>query len=136
MTRKERIILAIAVAAVAFCACSPKRTSAEKLGWDLAMQSYTFHKFSFEDALDKTAELGVKYIEAYPGHRLGDKWGDAVFGYQMDGQTRQEILDLAASKGVRIVGSGVFVPGDPSEWEKEFAFAKAMDLNIFPRSLP
>lgn len=129
MTRSRIFIgLAIVLSAMAFCACSQKKDAAESLGWKLAVQSYTFHKFSFEEALDKTAQLGIKYIEAFPGHRLGGKWGDQVFGYGMDDATRKEILALASSKGVRIVGSGVFVPSDPSEWEEEFEFAKSMGL--------
>lgn len=125
---KRMFILAAAALAVAAVGCKPRQTKAERMGWNLAMQSYTFHKVSFEEALEKTASLGVKYIEAFPGHRLGEKWGDQVFGYAMDEGTRREILDLAASKGVKIVGSGVFVPSDPSEWEKEFEFARAMGL--------
>ena len=54
----------------------------------------------------------------------------------MDEQTRKEILDLASSKGVKIVGSGVFVPSDPSEWEKEFEFAKAMGLEYISAEPP
>ncbi len=130
------MFLAAAAIAVAAIGCAPRQTAAEKLGWKLAMQSYTFHKFSFEEALDKTAELGVKYIEAYPGHKLGGKWGDQTFGYAMDGQTRKEVLELAASKGVKIVGSGVFVPSDPSEWEKEFEFARAMGLEYISAEPP
>ncbi|MBQ4287922.1 MAG: sugar phosphate isomerase/epimerase [Bacteroidales bacterium] len=133
---KKALLVAVAVLSVAAVACSPKQTKAEKYGWKLAMQSYTFHKVSFGEALDKTAELGVKYIEAFPGHRLGGKWGDQVFGYGMDEQTRKEILDLASSKGVKIVGSGVFVPSDPSEWEKEFEFAKAMGLEYISAEPP
>ena len=125
---KKRIIWGILAIAWIAAGCTPKQTVAEKNGWKLAVQSYTFHKFTFEEALDKTAELGVKYIEAFPGHRLGEKWGKQVFGYEMDAATRKEILDLAASKGVRIVGSGVFVPADPSQWEQEFAFARDMGM--------
>ena len=128
MTKKYTLLLAAIVMVVGAVGCGPKQTKVEKMGWKLAIQSYTFHKVSFEEALDKTAELGVKYIEAFPGHSLGDKWGDEVFGYSMDPTTRREILDLAASKGVKIVGSGVFVPSDPTEWEKEFQFAKEMGL--------
>ena len=54
----------------------------------------------------------------------------------MDEQTRKEILDLASSKGVKIVGSGVFVPSDSSEWEKEFEFAKAMGLEYISAEPP
>lgn len=128
MTRITTLAAAVFAMLLAAAGCSPKESVAERNGWKLAVQSYTFHKFSLEEALDKTAELGVKYIEAYPGHRLGEKWGDQVFGYGMDETTRKEILDLAESKGVKIVGSGVFVPSAPSEWEEEFQFAKSMGL--------
>src|ERR1700755_2745784 len=36
------------------------RTPAGKLGWQLAVHSYTFQKFSIFDAIDKTKALGVK----------------------------------------------------------------------------
>src|SRR5882672_4009864 len=36
--------------------------SADKLGWKLAVHSYTFQKFTIFDAIDKTAALGVKYM--------------------------------------------------------------------------
>src|SRR5271170_8069644 len=36
--------------------------AADQLGWQLAVHSYTFQKFSIFDAIDKTAALGVKYM--------------------------------------------------------------------------
>ena len=36
------------------------QVSLEKNGWRLAIQSYTFHKFTLVEAFDKTQELGVK----------------------------------------------------------------------------
>ena len=76
------------------------QTKAEKNGWRLGMQSYSFHLFPLTEALDKTQELGLKYIEIYPGHKLGGKWGDKVFDFNLDAQTQKEIKELAASKGV------------------------------------
>ncbi len=125
---KLTLFAAILSTGLAAMACGPKQTKAEQLGWHLAMQSYTFHKFTFEEALAKTAECGVKYIEAYPGHRLGARWGDQVFGIGMDARTRKEILGLADSVGVKIVGSGVFVASNLAEWKDEFAFAQDMGL--------
>ncbi len=106
------------------------QTKAEKAGWRLAMQSYSFHKFPLVEALNKTQELGLNYIEVYPGHKLGGKWGDQVFGFDMSPQTQKEVRELAASKGIKIVGTGVFVTDNPSDWEKMFAFAKAMDMEF------
>lgn len=103
---------------------------AEKQGWRLGMQSYSFHKFTLTEALDKTQELGLKYIEVFPGHKLGGKWGDQVFGTQLDTKTRKEIKDLAASKGIKIVGTGVVVTNNPGEWESYFMLAKEMGMEF------
>lgn len=80
------------------------------------------------EAFDKTQELGVKYIEVFPGHKLGGKWGDKVFDFNLDATTRKEIKELAASKGIKIVSTGVYVAERSSDWNKMFAFASAMDM--------
>lgn len=97
-------------------------------GWKLAVQSYTFHKFSLVETLDKVEQLGVQYIEVYPGHRLGGEWGDQVFGPGMDAATQRAVRRLAASKGIRIVGTGVFVSDNKEDWEPLFRFARDMKM--------
>ncbi|RHJ94030.1 sugar phosphate isomerase/epimerase family protein [Parabacteroides bouchesdurhonensis] len=109
---------------------SQAQTKAEKQGWRLGMQSYSFHKFTLVEAFDKTNELGLKCIEVFPGHKLGGKWGDKVFDFNLDPQTQKEIKELAASKGIKIVGTGVYVADKSSDWEKMFKFAKAMDMEF------
>ena len=37
-------------------------TDAEKLGWTLALHSYSFRLFTIFDAIDKTAALGIKHM--------------------------------------------------------------------------
>lgn len=106
------------------------QTKAEKNGWRIGMQSYSFHLFPLTEALNKTQELGIKYIEVYPGHKLGGKWGDKVFNFNLDQQTQKEIKQLAASKGIKIVGTGVYVADKSSDWEKMFKFAKSMDMEF------
>ena len=86
------------------------QTKAEKNGWRLGMQSYSFHLFPLTEALDKTQELGLKYIEIYPGHKLGGKWGDKVFDFNLDAQTQKEIKELFPNTyGMPLIE---FVPGD------------------------
>jgi len=111
-----------------FALSAQTQTKAEKQGWRLGMQSYSFHKFTLTEALAKTQELGLKYIEVFPGHKLGGKWGDKVFGPQLDAQTCKELKSLAASKGIKIVSTGVVVTNSPEEWEPLFSFAKDMDM--------
>lgn len=105
-----------------------KKTAAEKAGWKLAVQSYTFHKFTLLEALDKTSVLGVKYIEAYPGHKIGGKWGDKVFGPQLSAADRRELQAEAARRGVRFVGTGVFVSDNAQDWEPMFQLARDMKM--------
>jgi sugar phosphate isomerase/epimerase len=106
------------------------QTKAEKHGWRLGMQSYSFHLFTLAEAMDKTQELGLKYMEVFPGHKLGGKWGDQVFGPSLDAKTRQELKTLAASKGIKIVSMGVVVTNSPDEWEPLFRFAKDMGMEF------
>ena len=34
----------------------------EKLGWRLGVEAYTFHKFTFFETVEKTAQLGLPYV--------------------------------------------------------------------------
>jgi sugar phosphate isomerase/epimerase len=130
MSTRTFIFIILATVVAVSCDSGTPHKKAEQNGWRLSMQSYTFHIFSLEEALAKTQELGVKYIEVYPGHKLGAKWGNQVFGFDMDAQTRKEISELAASKGIKIIGTGVFVTDNQDDWEKMFAFAKDMKMEF------
>lgn len=121
---KRLSILIIALVCCLLAYPIQAQTKAEMNGWRLGMQSYSFHFFPLTEALDKTQELGLKYIEVYPGHKLGGKWGDKVFGFDLDAQTQKELKELAASKGIQIVGTGVFMTDNSSDWEKMFQFGR------------
>jgi len=64
--------------------------SAEKLGWRLGCQAYSFNRFSFFEAVDKNASLGLKYIEAYPGQVLY-KGSSARMGRELTADQRKEV---------------------------------------------
>lgn len=104
------------------------QSKAEKHGWKMAVQSYSFHRFTLMEALDKTHQLGIQYIEVYPGHKLGGTFGDRVFGPALNETDRQALKTIAAEKGIKIVAAGVFVPNSSADWEPFFAFAKDMGL--------
>ncbi len=130
MKRQLVIFLWICVCTMFLFSVRAQETEVEEAGWKLAIQSYTFHRFTLVEALDKTAELGIKYIEVYPGHKLGGKWGDRPFDFNLDVQTQKELKALSASKGVKIVATGVFVPNVASDWPKLFAFARSMEMEM------
>ena len=100
---------------------------ADKAGWLLGAQSYTFHQFTFVETLDRMQKLGLKYVEIYYGQTLGNGF-TGTMDYKMDVITQQKVLKLARSKGIRIVASGVVVCENNAEWDQLFAFAKAMGI--------
>ena len=108
------------------CTSSGTKTKAEQQGWQLSVQSYTFHLFTAIEALDKTAELGVKFIEIYPGQRMGEGFNDAVFGYQLNEEQRETLKKEAQARDVKIISSGVWT-AQKEEWEAIFSFAKYME---------
>ena len=108
---------------------SRKETKAEKQGWRLSMQSYTFHLFTAVEALDKTRQLGLKYIEIYPGQKMGEGFGDAIFGYDLTPEQQEQLKEVAKSKDIKIVSSGVWT-SSREEWEKVFSFAKNMEMEF------
>ena len=94
-------------------------TKAEKAGWKLGVQAYTFHKFSLQEAIDKAQQLGLKYIEVYYGQPLG-KGMEGTMDFHMDKATQAKVLAYAKSKGVKIVASGVIICKDEAEWKQLF----------------
>ena len=46
----------------------------------LAVQAWSFNRFTFYEAIDKAASLGLKYIEAYPGQKLSKDKSNITFG--------------------------------------------------------
>ncbi len=129
---KNSIFLKFLIYSVLIISSLPVRakTEAEKYGWNLAVQSYTFHKFSLIETFDKAKQLGVKYIEVYPGHKIGGKWNNMIFDQNLDRLTQKEILKEARHRSIKIIGTGVFTSNNRVEWEKMFRMAKSMKMEF------
>lgn len=75
----RRSFLALSGAAVGAAALPRFATAADDFGdFTVGIQSYTFRKFGFEQALKKTQELGLKYAELYRGHVATDSSAEKV----------------------------------------------------------
>ena len=130
MNKICKLVLLLCLSLFISCQTTAKeQTTAEKQGWKLSMQAYTFHLFTVVEAIDKTSQLDVNYIELYPGQKLGGALGDELFDFTLSAEKRKALLDYAHSKGVTIVSAGVFVP-KTEQWEPIFAFGKAMGLEF------
>jgi sugar phosphate isomerase/epimerase len=106
--------------------------SCQKRGdeWKLGVQSYTFHRFSFVETLEKLQTLGLSYVEVYYGQKLGDGFGDRQMDYRLDRETQEKLLDAAKAANVKIIASGVVVCNSEQEWEELFLFARDMGIGV------
>ena len=117
---------------VVFLLCGISSMGAEKSkkkDWKLGVQTYSFHRFTFQEAIDKVAELGLEYAEIYYGQTLGGDM-EGVMDFRMDKAKQKQVLAYAKSKGVKLMASGVVICKDEAEWEQLFQFANAMGIEI------
>lgn len=102
---------------------------AEKLGWRLGCQAYSFNRFTFYEALDKTASLGLHCIEAYPGQKLSAEKPDVKVGDGMPADIRTEVKKKLAEARVKLACFGVVgLSKDEAASRKIFGFAKDMGI--------
>lgn len=122
-------ILIVIILLTSVSCISEKGNKPEKEGWNLSIQSYSFHLFSVMESLDKTRELGVKFIEIYPGQRLGEGFGEDVFGYNLSSEQRAKLIAAAKERDVKIISTGVWT-AEREEWDKIFSFAKEIGVEF------
>lgn len=108
---------------------SAQQQPEKKLGWYLSAQTYTFNRFTFFEAVDKTLSAGLKSVEAYPGQPLGGGI-EGSMDYNMDAAKRKAILKALKKKGVKICAFGVVSGSNEQEWTQIFEFAKAMGIKV------
>ncbi|MEI6714810.1 MAG: sugar phosphate isomerase/epimerase [Verrucomicrobiota bacterium] len=131
---KKLLKLAIAFA-ITLPAFADTATPAEKLGFKLAVHSYTFQKYSIIDAIEKTGDLGVKYMSISGSVNLPAADGtfkksgtvnlsDAEF---TDIQSRMKARGVSPT----FVNMGVVKPVlDEAESRKIFEGAKRMGITV------
>jgi sugar phosphate isomerase/epimerase len=120
----------------AVCADKPAAgaPNAKKLGWRLGCQAWTFwdhNRWTFFEAIDRTAELGLHYIEAFPNQPLSPQQRDLKMGPGLSPEERKEVKKRLADKGMKLVNFGV----GPANREA-FEFAKDMGIETLVSEPP
>jgi sugar phosphate isomerase/epimerase len=102
--------------------------AADKLGWQMAIHAYTFRKFSTFQCIDKTAELGLKYMSLSGSVTL--EGTNSTTTVQLSDKDAAAIRTAAAAKGIKLVNIGVVqLPPDEAKSRKVFEFAKSMGID-------
>lgn len=116
---------------------APGSPHAEKLGWHLGCQAYSFNRFTFFEAVDKTASLGLKWIEAYPGQRLCADSEEVKVGPGMSDDQKQQMLGKLSDAGVTLVNLGVIgLPNNEEGCRRVFDFAKSTGIKTIVSEPP
>lgn len=97
----------------------------------IAMQSYTFRKFSFFETIEKTKDLGIKYLQAYPGQVLNMDDPNVKLDHKMDDEQIVLVRNVLEKAGVELIAYGVVNIGRTEESMRHvFNFAKKMGIHI------
>jgi sugar phosphate isomerase/epimerase len=103
--------------------------AAEKLGWRLGAQAWTFRDRTAFEAIATAHRLGLKYIELYPGQPLAPESKDVKVGPEMGEQPLAALKKKLADEQVKAVSFGVCdLPKDEAVARRTFEFAKALGL--------
>lgn len=97
--------------------------------WKLSVQTWTFHKFSLYESIEKADSLGLRYIEVYPGQKVGNGIA-GNFSYTLDKNSRDQLKKFLRSKNIRVIALGVI---DKYYYNKDnlenfFEFAHYMNI--------
>ena len=137
MNRKMKVTVGVLVFALCIC-CVPKATTADSFkDWKLGMQAYSFNRFTFFEAVDKTKALEMEFIEAYPGQTLSKEKPDVKTDHNMSAADRKLMLQKLRESGVKLMNYGVVgLPNNEAECRKVFDFAKEMGIETIVSEPP
>jgi sugar phosphate isomerase/epimerase len=76
--------------------------NAEKLGWRLGVQAWTFRLFTLFEAIDKTAALGLKYLETFVGQPISKEHLAVKFRADMPTKFRTLVQRKLADSGITL----------------------------------
>ncbi len=126
---KRVILLGLVALSFGITLASAQQQPERKLGWYLSTQTFTFNRFTFFEAVEKTLSAGLTSVEAFPGQAIGGGF-EGDMDYNMDATKRKAILKALKKKGVKLCGFGVVGGDNEAEWTQIFEFAKAMGIKV------
>jgi len=105
-------------------------TAADQFGWKLGVQTYSFNRFTFFEAIDKAASIGLKYAECYPGQTISADI-DGKIGPGMTAEQIKQVKDKLASAGVQLAAFGVTgLSANEAESRRTFEWCKEMGIGV------
>jgi len=96
----------------------------------VAVQCWTFRKFSFQEALPRIKALGIDFVQAYPGQMLSPEKPGVKFDHNLSDENIQWVKKILGQLGLQLVSYGV-VGFDNTEKDMRRVFDFAKELGIW-----
>jgi sugar phosphate isomerase/epimerase len=138
MKRNALILLTLIMLASAMASARPLGMAAEDdlsqvriNKFPVAMQCWTYRKYTFYEAVEKAKALGLKYVQAFPGQPLSAEEKGVVFSHLMTDPQIEAVRKKLAESGMEVVGYGVADIGrTEAEMRRAFEFARKMGIQV------
>ena len=94
----------------------------------ISVQCWTFRKFSFYETLDKAEELGVRFLQPYPGQLLA-RGSKERFNHQLGDEQITQVKNKLKEYGISLVSYGVVgFDNKEADMKKVFNFARKLGI--------
>lgn len=101
--------------------------NADKLGWRLGFSAYTYRGLTLFEALERIAEVGLRYTELFSWQKLSPQHPEAQTGPGLAKVLRRDLKKKAADCGVKMIGC--YTTLNSADGAKEF-FEFAADMGV------
>jgi sugar phosphate isomerase/epimerase len=99
---------------------------AEKLGWQMSVQLYTYRRFPLYEALDKVAALGIRHIEPRSALRLDKERPNLKVGEDLPADVRKELKARLDERGMFLSSFFADISANADQAKRVFEFCKEM----------
>ncbi|MDW8079797.1 MAG: sugar phosphate isomerase/epimerase family protein [Thermoguttaceae bacterium] len=110
--------------------------AAEKLGWKLACQLYTFRRFPFYEAIERIARLGIKRLEPAFFLRLAADRPGLTTSEALSAELRAEMKQRLQALGLTMPNYYADLTTDRKQAQRVFQFAREMGVETIVSEPP
>ena len=112
---------------LAGCAMVEKRVEAKKkTDWKLAIQMYTFNRYTLFEGIDKANELDLKYIEAFAWQKVSKEHDTPL--QAASPAVRQAVRDKLDEAGIEMINCYFQFAKQEASMRKQFEFCQEMGI--------
>lgn len=103
--------------------------------WKLGIAMWTFHNFTFEEAIAKTDSAGLEYVEIFPFQKSIKELNDTIIS-KLSPAGIEKLKQFLKDKNIKVGSIYAFGGKTVDLWKKEFEMAKQFNLTFITAEPP